>query len=77
MRRRICIVHKGNVSTFPKRQILHSSKFKVFAEDNFKLGENDCKFSKRVENAVGKMEIDRYISPSPNVCFQKTWIANT
>ena len=37
---------------FPKRQILHSSKLKEFADDNFKYDENSRKFSKRVENTV-------------------------
>ena len=33
---------------------------KEFADDNFKLDENDRKLSKRVENTVGKGEIARY-----------------
>ena len=37
-----------------------SSKLKEFADDNFKLDENGIKFSKRVENTVGKGEIARY-----------------
>ena len=41
----------------PKREILDSSKFKEFADDNFKFNENSRKFSKRVENTVGKGEI--------------------
>ena len=40
--------------SFPKRQILDSSKLKAFAEDNFKFNENGRKLSKRVENTVGK-----------------------
>ena len=47
-------------SPFPKRQILDSSKLKEFADGNFKFDENDRKFSKRVENTVGKGEIARY-----------------
>ena len=39
---------------FPKRQILDSSKLKEFADGNFETNENDRKFSKRVENTVGK-----------------------
>ena len=39
---------------FPKRQILDSSKLKEFANDNFKFDENGRKFSKLVENTVGK-----------------------
>ena len=45
---------------FPKQQILHSSKLKEFTDDNFKFDENGGKFSKRVENTVGKGEIARY-----------------
>ena len=42
---------------FPKRQILDPSKLKEFADDNFKFVENDRKYSKRVENTVGKGEL--------------------
>ena len=42
---------------FPKRQILDSSKLKVFVDDNFKLDGNGRKFSKRVENTVGKEKL--------------------
>ena len=42
------------------RQILDSSKWKEFADDNFKFDENGSKLSKRVENIVGKGEIARY-----------------
>ena len=50
---------------FPKRQILDSSKFNQFAEDNFKRDENGRKVSKWLENTntVGKGEI----SPFPSV----------
>ena len=57
---------------FPKRQILDSSKLKEFADDNFEFNENGRKFSKCVENTVGKGEIPRYeqflLFPQ---CFQK------
>ena len=57
--------------TFPKQQILDSSKLKEFADDNFKLDKNGRKFSKRVEKTVGKGEIARnkqfFIFPQ---CFQ-------
>ena len=36
---------------------LLSSKLKEFADDNFKFYKNGRKFSKRVENTVGKGEI--------------------
>ena len=46
---------------------------KEFAHDNFKFEENGWKFSKRVENNVGKGEIASYeqflLFPQ---CFQKT-----
>ena len=55
-----------------RQQILHSSKLKEFADDNFKLDENGRKQSKRVENTVGKGEIAHYeqflLFPQ---CFQK------
>ena len=44
---------------FPKRQILDPSNFKDFADSNFKFHETSQKFSKLVENAVGKGEIAR------------------
>ena len=40
--------------TFPKQQILDSSKLKEFADDNFKFDKYGKKFSKRVENTGGK-----------------------
>ena len=65
-------------NSFPKRQILESSKLKEFADDNFKFNENGRKFSKWVENTVGKGEIARYeqflLFPQ---CFQKTCAADT
>ena len=63
---------------FPKRQILDCSKLKEPSDDNFKFDENGRKFSKRVENTVGKGEIAHYeqflLFPQ---CFQKTCNANT
>ena len=43
----------------PKRQILDSSKVKVFADDNLKFDENGGRFSKSVENTVRKGGIAR------------------
>ena len=64
-------------STFPKRQILDSSKLKELADENSKVNENGGEFSKRVENIVGKGEIARYeqflLFPQ---CFQKTCTAD-
>ena len=45
---------------FPKRNILDSSKFKDFADDNFEFDENSRKFSGRVENTLGKRQIALY-----------------
>ena len=64
--------------TLPKRQILDSSKLKELADDSFKFDENGRKFSKKVENAVGKGEIARHeqflLFPQ---CFQKTCAADS
>ena len=40
--------------------ILDSSKLKEFADDNFKFNENGRKFSKWVEDTMGKGEIACY-----------------
>ena len=55
---KICSLVK--LQPFPKQQILDSSKFKVFANDNFEFDENGRKLSIQVENTVGKGEIARY-----------------
>ena len=69
---------KNSVELFPKRQILDSYKLKEFADDNFRFYENGRKFSKRVENNVGKGEIARYEQFLLFLhCFQKTCSANT
>ena len=61
---------------FPKGQIFDSSKLKEFADDNFKFEEIGQKFSNRVKNNVGKLEIACYeqflLFPH---CFQKTFKA--
>ena len=63
---------------FPKDKFLESSKLKEFTDDNLEIDENGIKFSKRVENTVGKGEIARYeqflLFPQ---CFQKTCTADT
>ena len=64
--------------SFPKGQILDSSKLKESADDNFKLDENGTKFSKWVENTIGKGEIARYEQFLLfQQCFQKTSTADT
>ena len=51
---------------------------KEFADDNFKFDQNNRKFSKRVENTVGKGEIARseqfLLFPQ---CFQENCTADT
>ena len=57
--------------------MLDSAKLKQFADDNFVFDENRRKFSKWVENTVGKGEIAHYeqflLFPQ---CFQKTCTAD-
>ena len=47
-------------SPLPDSKILDWSKLKQFEDDIFKFDDNSRKFSKRVENTVGKGEIARY-----------------
>ena len=69
-----------NISSqpFPKQLILDPSKLKEFADNNFKFNKNGRKFSKWLENSVGKGEIACYeqflLFP---LCFQKTCTADT
>ena len=49
-----------NFNPFSKRQILDSSNFKEFADDNFKFDETGRKFSERIENTVEMGEIARH-----------------
>ena len=55
-----------------------ATTFRRFQTDNFKLNENGRKFSKWVEDTVGKGEIARYeqflLFPQ---CFQKICTADT
>ena len=58
--------------------MLDSSELEEFADDYFKFNKNGRKFSKRVENTVGKGEIARFeqflLFPQ---CLQKTCTADT
>ena len=60
------------INSFPN----DSFKLKEFPEDNFEYDENRTKFSKWVENTVGKGEIAHYeqfiLFPQ---CFQKSYIS--
>ena len=62
----------GIFNPLPDDKVLDRSKMKQSADDNFKFHENIRKFSKRVENTVGKGEIACYeqflLFPQ---CFQK------
>ena len=64
---------KLSINSLPTDNILDSSKLKDFADDNFRFHEIGRKFSKQIENTVGKGEIARYeqflLFPQ---CFQKT-----
>ena len=66
----LCISNKLN--PLPDDKILDRSNWKQSADDNCKFDENSRKFSKQVENTVGKGEIARYeqflFFPQ---CFQK------
>ena len=68
---------KTNLSPFPKQQISDYSKLKEFADDNFEFDEYGRKFSKQLENTVGKEEIFCYKQFSFSHCFQKTSTADT
>ena len=66
-------IHKNQLNPFPNE----SSKLKEFADDNFKVDENGRKFSKWIENTVGKGEIARceqFLLFPP--CFQKVCTAD-
>ena len=56
----LCQSLDSNTLTITRRQILDWSKLKQSADDNFKSDENSRKFSKRVENTVGKGETASY-----------------
>ena len=58
---------------FHKRQDLDSSKLKELADNNFRCDENGRKFSKRVENTVGKRRncSIRAISPFSHSVFKR------
>ena len=64
------------LNPLPDDKILDWSKLKQFAEDNFEFDENSRKFSKQVENTVGKGEIafHKHILLFPQ-CFQKACFA--
>ena len=64
---------KVGFNPLPDNQLLDWSKLKQSADDNFEFDVNSRKFSKLVENTMGRGEIARYeqflLFPQ---CFQKT-----
>ena len=58
--RRSFTSYSEEFNSFPNDYFFNSSKLKEFADNNVKFNENGRKFSKRVENTVGKGEIARY-----------------
>ena len=63
---------------FPNDRILDMTKLKEFADNDFNIDRNGWKFSKRVENTVGKGEIARYEQFLLfQQCFQNTCTAET
>ena len=69
---------KVYIKPFCKQYILDSYKLKEFVDDNFEFYENNRKFSKKVENTVGKGEIalyEQFLLFSQ--CFQKTCTVDT
>ena len=66
------VLHSSLLNPLPDNKILDWSKLKQSADDNFEFDVNSRKFSKLVENTVGKGEIARYeqflLFPQ---CFQK------
>ena len=51
---------ESSLNSLPNDEILDRSKLKQSADNNFKFDENSRKFSKQVENTVGKGEIACY-----------------
>ena len=65
------------INPFPDDKFLDSSKLEEFADDNSKFDMNGRKFSKWIENNVGKGEIarDEQFLLFPQ-CFQKACTAD-
>ena len=72
----VCLLNVLN--PFPNNKILDSSKLEESADDNLKVDENGTKFSKWLENTVGKGEIARYEQFLLFLqCFPKACTADT
>ena len=61
-------VRPVQIQLFPTRQILDSCKLKECADANLRFDENGSKFSKNVENTVGKKKMQLLVFPR---CFQR------
>ena len=74
----LAVVFLQNKSMIVNGRSTISQMMKEFAGDTFKIDENGRRFSKQVENAVGKEEIarDEQFLLFPE-CFQKTFTADT
>ena len=75
-RQKVLLCGNGLIhSQFTNFRLFQTQKF---VEDNLKFDENGRKFSKEIENTVGKGEIAHYeqFIPFPQ-CFQKTCTADT
>ena len=62
---------------FPKGQILDTSKLKEFTDDTFRFDGNGRKFSKLVENNVGKGEVAGFEQFSFSHCVSKRLVLQT
>ena len=72
---RVCCV---SMYLFNPSQTTDFRLFQEFADDNFKFDENGTKFSKWIENTVGKGEIAHYEQFLLfSQCFQKACTADT
>ena len=60
----------NSINPLTDDKILDRSKLKQSADDSFKFDENSRKFSKQIENTVGKGEIAQQFFLFPQ-CFQK------
>ena len=66
------------IKPFYKRQIVDSSKLKEFADDSLEFDENGRKFTKRVENTLGKGELAHYeLFLLFQQCFQETYTTDS
>ena len=66
------------MTNFRRFQIERVCRRQLLADDKLRFDENGSKFSKKVENTLGKGEIACYLQFLPfQQCFQETCIADT